>query len=71
MTNSCWSLSVTITVSAAGVLTCGGRCVGGGCGTGTVARMSRKAIDRFQYTWVAMIGEMYELIVEYLENEFK
>ena len=27
-------------------------------------------MDRFQCTWVAMIGELYELIVEYLGNEF-
>jgi len=33
--------------------------------------VSGKAIDRFQCTWVAMIGEMYELIVEYLEDGFR
>ena len=37
----------------------------------TVSRMSGKAMDRFQCTWVTMIGEMYKLIVEYLENGFK
>ncbi len=41
------------------------------CGIGTISRMLRKAIDRFQYIWVAMIGEMYELIVEYLGNGFR
>ena len=38
----------------------------GGYGTGTVSYVSGKAMDRFQCTWIAMIGEMYELIVEYL-----
>ncbi len=28
-------------------------------------------MDRCQCTWVAMIGEMHELIVEYLGNGFK
>ncbi len=28
-------------------------------------------MDRFQCTWVAMIGEMYELIAEYLGNGFR
>ncbi len=42
-----------------------------GCGIGTVSRVSGKAMDRFQCTWVAMIGEMYELIVEYLGNRFR
>jgi len=26
-----------------------------------VSRVSGKAMDRFQCTWVAMIGEMYEV----------
>ncbi len=43
----------------------------GGCGTGTVSRISGKAMDKFRCTWVAMIGEIYELIVEYLENGFR
>jgi len=30
-----------------------------------------KAMDRFQCTWVAMIGEMYELIVGCLGNRFR
>jgi len=42
----------------------------GGCGTGTVSRMLGKTIDRFQCTWVAMIGELHELIAEYLGNGF-
>ncbi len=33
----------------------------GGCGTGTVSRVSGKAMDRFQCTWIAMIGEIYEV----------
>ncbi len=41
---------------------------GGGCGIGIVLRVSRKAMDRFQCTWVIMIGEMYKLIVKYLGN---
>jgi len=40
----------------------------GGCGTGTVSCVSGKAMDRFQCTWIAMIGELYELIVRYLGN---
>ncbi len=40
----------------------------GGCGIGTVSRMLGKAMDKFQYTWVTMIGEMHELIAEYLGN---
>src|SRR6266566_4614896 len=59
---------VTITGSAARIWACGGRCVGGGCGTGTVSRVSGKAMDRFQCTWVTIIGEMHELIAEYLGN---
>jgi len=64
-------MCVTITVSAARVKACGGRCVGVGYDTGTMSRMSGKTMDRFQYTWVAMIDEMYELIVEYLGNGFR
>jgi len=30
--------------------------------------MSRKAMDRFQGTWIVMIDEIYELIIEYLGN---
>ena len=33
----------------------------GGCSTGTMSRVSGKAIDRFQCTWIAMIGEMYKV----------
>ncbi len=40
----------------------------GGCGVGIVSRVSGKAMDRFQCIWVAMIGEMYELIAECLGN---
>ncbi len=29
-----------------------------GYGIGTVSCVSRKALDRFQYIWVAMIGKM-------------
>ncbi len=61
---------IKITVFATKVWTCGSRCMGGG-DTGTMSYMSRKAIDRFQCTWVAMIGEMYELIAEYLGNGFR
>jgi len=43
----------------------------GECDTGTVSRVSRKAIDKFQCTWVIMIGEMYRLIAEYLRNRFR
>ena len=38
---------------------------------GTASCVSGKAVDRFQCTWVAMIGEMYELIAEYLGNGFR
>ena len=38
------------------------------CNIGTVSRMSGKAVDRFQCTWIAMIGEMYVLIAGYLGN---
>ena len=62
---------VTIIVFAARVWACGGRCVESGCGIGTVSRVLGKAMDRFQCTWVAMIGELYELIVEYLGNRFR
>jgi len=40
----------------------------GGCDAGTVSRVSGKAMDRFQCTWVAIVGELYELIVEDLGN---
>ncbi len=40
----------------------------GGCGTGTMSCVLRIAMDRFQCTWVAMIGELYKLIAEYLGN---
>ena len=43
----------------------------GGCDIGAVSRVSGKAMDRFQCIWVAMIGELYELIVEYLGNGFR
>ncbi len=43
----------------------------GGCGIGTMSRTLGKAMDRFQYTWVAMISEIYRLIVEYLGNGFR
>src|SRR6266566_3664203 len=61
---------VTITVFATRVKVCRGRCIGG-CGIDTVLCVLGKAMDRFQCTWVAMIGEMYELIVEYLGNGFR
>ncbi len=38
------------------------------CSTGTISHISKIAIDKFQYTWVTMIGELYKLIVEYLGN---
>ncbi len=37
-------------------------------GIDTISYVSKKTMNRFQYIWVAMIGELYELIVEYLEN---
>src|SRR6266699_6211590 len=43
----------------------------GGCSTGIVSCMSGKAMDRFQYIWIAMIGEIYRLIAEYLGNGFR
>ena len=43
----------------------------GGYGTGTMSCVSGKAMDRFQCTWIAMIDEIYRLIVEYLGNGFK
>ena len=42
-----------------------------GYNIGTMSRISRKAIDRFQYTWVTMIGEMHELIAKYLGNRYR
>ena len=42
-----------------------------GYGTGIISRMLGKAMDKFQCIWVAIIDEMYELIVEYLGNRFK
>jgi len=38
----------------------------GGYDAGTVSHVSGKAMDRFQCTWVTMIGEMHKLIAEYL-----
>ena len=38
----------------------------GECNIDTMSCVSGKIMDRFQCIWVAMIGEMYELIVEYL-----
>ncbi len=61
-------LGVTITVSAARVRVCGGRCVGGGYGIGIMLRISGKIMKRFQCTWIIMIGKIYKLIVEYLRN---
>ena len=43
----------------------------GGCNIGAMSCISGKAMNRFQCTWVTMIGEMYELIVEYLGNSFR
>ena len=40
----------------------------GGCGIGTMLYISGKTINKFQYTWIAIIGEMYELIAMYLRN---
>jgi len=48
-----------------------GRYVKGEYDTGTILHVSRKAMDRFQYTWVAMIGEIYKLIAKLLGNGFK
>ncbi|SRR6266566_6868071 len=42
-----------------------------GCGAGTASRVSGKTMDRFRYTWVTMIGEIHELIAEYLGNGFR
>ena len=33
----------------------------GGCGIGTMLRVLGKAMDRFQYIWVTMIGELYKV----------
>ncbi len=41
------------------------------CGIGIMSHILGKAIDRFQYIWVIMIGEIYELIVEYLRDGFR
>ncbi len=43
----------------------------GGGGTGTMSCVLGKAVDRFQCTWVVMIGEIYGLIVGYLGNGFR
>jgi len=34
---------------------------GEGCDTGVVSYISGIAMDKFQYTWVVMIGEMYKV----------
>ena len=39
--------------------------------TGIISHMLGKAMDRFQYTWIAMIGEIYKLIAKYLGNGFR
>ena len=41
------------------------------CDTGIMSCISGKTMDRFQCTWVAMIGEIHMLIAEYLGNEFR
>src|SRR6266699_91300 len=61
---------ITLTVSAARFWAYGGMCVGG-CDTGTISRISGKTMDRFRYTWITMIGEIYKLIAEYLGNKFR
>ena len=43
----------------------------GGCNIGAMSCVSKKAMDRFQCIWVTMIGEMYELVAEYLGNGFR
>ncbi len=65
-----YNSSVMITVSAARIWACGGRCVGG-YGIGIMLRVLGKAMNRFQCTWIVMIDEMYRLIVEYLGNKFR
>ncbi len=32
-----------------------------GYNIGIVSRISRKTIDRFQYIWIVIIGELYEV----------
>ncbi len=59
---------ITITISITRVRIYGGRCVKDGCGTGTISRILKIAMDRFQCTWVTIIGELYKLIVKYLGN---
>jgi len=61
---------VTIIVSAARVRAYGGRCVGW-VRRGTASYVLEKVKDRFQCIWVAMIGELYELIAVYLGNRFR
>ena len=41
------------------------------CDIGIVLYILGKIMDRFQCIWVAMIGEMYKLIAEYLGNRFR
>ncbi len=38
------------------------------CNIDIASCILEKTIDMFQYTWVTMIGEMYELIAKYLKN---
>ena len=60
-----------ITIFTMRVRVCGGRYVGVGVTLGTTSYISGKTMDKFQCTWITMIGKIYELIVEYLRNGFK
>ncbi len=62
---------ITIIVFVTKVRMYGGGCVEGWYSIGIMLYVSRIAMNRFQCIWVAMIGEMYKLIVEYLENGFR
>ncbi len=61
---------ITITISTAKVKICGGRYVEW-MRRGITSRILDKTKDKFQCIWVAMIGELYELIAEYLGKWFR
>ncbi len=61
---------ITITISITKVKMYESKYIGW-YGIGTILRMSKKAINRLQCIWVAMIDEIYKLIIKYLKNKFR
>jgi len=62
-------ITITISITKAGRIEID--TLRNGYGTSTILYILRKAMDKFQYTWITIINKIHELIVEYLGNRLR